>query len=102
MFIYIVTVYVKDSGIDLFIDATSELIRHTSYEPQNYRFDFLKIIDSTNSFILYEAYFSEDSLEEHHRTEHYKKWKSIVDPIMQKAREHIRCSAISPADHQKW
>jgi quinol monooxygenase YgiN len=62
------------------------------------RFDFLQNQEEPAKFILLEAYKTENAPAEHKETDHYKKWKATVEPMMAETRFSIKYSNILPID----
>ena len=98
MVVTTVLVCVKPEYITRFIETT--VINHEASvrEPGNLRFDVLQSSDDPSSFLLYEAYSSEESAAAHKKTSHYLQWKETVAPWMQKPREGIPYKVIRPLD----
>lgn len=89
---YIVEVYVKvkEKDIDSFIKATKENAENSIHEEGIKRFDVLQEIDNPQSFLLNEVYKDENAPLEHKKTEHYKKWKLIVENMMDEPRRSVK------------
>ena len=96
MLIYCVTVYVKSEFREDFIEATIENAQNTRKEPKNIRFDVLECLDDPNRFFLYEIYTDPTGVDDHKQTEHYQKWREIVEEMMAKPREGIKHKEIFP------
>ncbi|MCP4131251.1 MAG: antibiotic biosynthesis monooxygenase [bacterium] len=102
MIVTTVAVYVKEEHIDEFISITIENHKGSIQEPGNLRFDVLRSVDDPCRFTLYEAYESEEAAAAHKNTAHYLKWRETVADWMDKPREGIAHSVISPADKSQW
>ena len=102
MYVVCVTVYVKEEFQDEFIKATLENAKNTRDEPLNFRFDVLQCLDDPNRFFLYEVYKSDDGMVAHKETEHYKKWRETVAPMMAKSREGIKHKNIFPTTEEAF
>jgi autoinducer 2-degrading protein len=102
MIVYCVTVYVKNEHIDEFIAATVENHEGTRTEPGNIRFDVLQSAEDAGRFFLYEVYASEDAVNDHKATPHYKKWRETVADWMARPREGRLQRVICPTDRAQW
>lgn len=100
MLIYCVTIYVKPEFRDAFIEATKENAQNTLKEPKNIRFDVLECLDDPNRFFLYEIYRDPTGVEDHKRTNHYQRWREIVEKMMAKPREGIKHKEIFPTHEE--
>lgn len=87
MVVKIVTLYVKQEHLKDFIEATRENQRNSQLESGVKSFDFYQGQDDPTRFVLYEAYDSQDAVEAHTRTAHYKKWVDSVATFYAKPRE---------------
>ncbi|MGQ9616552.1 MAG: antibiotic biosynthesis monooxygenase [Spirochaetota bacterium] len=96
MVVTTVMVKVKDEHIQDFIRETTKNHEASIKEPGNMRFDILQSRDDPSSFLMYEAYESDESAAAHKETEHYKVWREAVEPWMAKPREGIKYIAIRP------
>lgn len=102
MIVTCVTVYVKPEHLENFILATIENHENSIKENGNLRFDVLQANDDKTKFFLYEAYESKEASLLHKQTEHYLKWRSLVEPWMAKPREFVAHSVIAPSDKTLW
>ncbi len=93
-----ITVFVKKGSIAPFIDATVENRAGSINEPGILRFDFLQSREDPGEFFLYEVYTDEDATLNHKETAHYKKWKELVGPMMDKDRIGKAYIPIAPDD----
>jgi len=100
LYIVGVTVYVKEEFREAFINETLVNARNTRKEPGNLRFDVLQSLEDPNRFFLYEVYTEEASMIAHKATEHYKKWRENVAPMMAKPREGIKYTNLFPETSQ--
>ena len=87
---------VKEKDIDSFIKATKENARNSINEEGITKFDVLQEIDNPQRFLLNEVYKDEKATLEHKKTEHYKKWKSIVENMMNEPRRSVKYCYIFP------
>lgn len=102
MIVYCVTVQVKETNVEPFIEATAENHRTTRGEPGNLRFDVLRSTDDPNRFFLYEVYDSEGAVTAHKETAHYTKWRDTVAGWMAAPREGRMHTVVCPADPAAW
>ena len=65
MIVTCVAVYVKEEHIDDFIEVTTKNHEGSVKEPGNVRFDVLQRRDDPTTFLLYEAYESEEDVAAH-------------------------------------
>ena len=96
MVVTTVMIKVKEGYINEFIEATIKNHEKSVKEPGNMRFDFLQSVDDPASFMLYEAYDSEESAKAHKDTPHYKEWRDTVQEYMAEPRKGIKYRAIRP------
>lgn len=97
-----VMVQVKPDSITKFIEATIKNHEASVREPGNLRFDVLQNADDPSHFMLYEVYETEEAAADHKKTDHYIEWKKNVENWMQKPREGVPYTVISPLDKNKW
>lgn len=102
MVVNCVTIYVREENINDFIQATKENHICSVKETGNLRFDLLQCRDNKARFFLYEAYLTENDALLHKKTDHYKKWRDTVAPMMAKPREGISHSVIYPENVNEW
>jgi autoinducer 2-degrading protein len=98
MYVVSVTVVVRPERVEEFIRATLDNARHTRREAGNRRFDVLQCVEPRNRFLLYEVYGSEADFEEHHRTQHYLRWKETVADWMAEPRRAAKHQSLFPAE----
>jgi len=98
MLVVQVNVYVKEEQIEGFIKATEEHVNNSIKELGIARFDFFQNQEDPTKFILIEAYRNENAPAKHKETDHYKKWKAAVEPMMSKPRFSIKFTNILPKD----
>ncbi|AJA47038.1 hypothetical protein CPAST_c09380 [Clostridium pasteurianum DSM 525 = ATCC 6013] len=84
-----VTFYIKSENIKEFIEATIENRDNSRKEEGIVHFDFLQCKDEPNKFLLYEGYKSEEAMEDHLETEHFKKWIDTVEKYFSSPRDKI-------------
>ncbi|WP_088225447.1 putative quinol monooxygenase [Desulfosporosinus sp. FKB] len=84
MLIKIVTFYVKESDVKAFIEATRINRRNSIQEEGIESFDFFQCRDDSSKFVLYEVYNSQQAMDEHLKTAHFKAWNETVTPYLAK------------------
>lgn len=97
-----VMVRVKADHVNDFITATLENHRHSLQEPGNLRFDVLQSADDPASFLLYEAYESEEAAAAHKETSHYARWRDTVAAWMAEPRRGLVHRVLAPIDKGLW
>ena len=102
MLVYVVEVLVKEDMIEEFKEATVENHGNTILESGNFRFDVLQSKENPGRFTLYEVYESEKAVQAHKETDHYKRWKEIVEEMMAKPRNGIKHRVIAPEGEEQW
>lgn len=102
MIVTCVSVFVKKANIQDFVEATIQNHTLSVQEEGNLRFDVLQSKSDPSHFTLYEAYLSEDAAAAHKNTAHYIKWRDTVAPWMEKPREGLSHTVISPTDLASW
>jgi (4S)-4-hydroxy-5-phosphonooxypentane-2,3-dione isomerase len=96
MIVTIVHVWVKPEFVDDFISASLINHEYSVNERGNFRFDVLQDDADRCKFVLYEAYETEDSAAAHKKTDHYLRWREVVEPWMVRPREGVRHTMIRP------
>ncbi len=89
-----VRVFVKKENIQDFIDATIENASESMKEQGIIRFDLIQESDCPANFMLIEVYRDLKAPAAHKETDHYKKWRDSVAPMMAKPRTNIKYSSI--------
>lgn len=79
---------------EAFCEITKYNHENSRKEPGNIRFDVLHDNNDENKFVLYEVYEDGDAAAKHKETEHYKKWRETVAPMMASPRRSIPTSPI--------
>jgi (4S)-4-hydroxy-5-phosphonooxypentane-2,3-dione isomerase len=102
MIVTCVYIRVKAEELDNFIKATRQNHIESVKEPGNLRFDLIRKADDPCSFMLYEAYESEEAAANHKTTIHYLKWRDAVQDYMAEPRQGVKYNIIEPGDKTKW
>jgi (4S)-4-hydroxy-5-phosphonooxypentane-2,3-dione isomerase len=98
MHIVLVHVNVKTEFIEDFKLASSTNSINSRKEPGIARFDVIQNDEFPNRFILIEVYRTAQDPAKHKETDHYKKWKEVVEPMMAEPRQGVKFHNISPDD----
>jgi len=85
----LVFVDVVPDQVEAFEKITKYNHENSRKEPGNIRFDVLHDNKNQNKFVLYEVYEDEAAAALHKETEHYKKWRETVAPMMATPRSSI-------------
>ena len=99
MLIVYVFVHVKKQNVDDFKKASIENAKNSLKEPGIARFDVIQQNDDQTRFVLVEVYRTKEDPAKHKETDHYKKWKELVAPMMAEPRNSIKYSNIFPDDN---
>jgi len=95
MIIKSVTIYVKAEKIKEFIEVTIENQNNSIKEKGIISFDFFQCKDDSTKFLLHEVYKSENDINEHMETEHFKKWINTVEQWFSNPRDKATYIPIS-------
>lgn len=98
MLIVHVHVHVKPGCEDAFRSATVENAKSSVQEQGIARFDVIQQHDDPARFILVEVYRTADDPAKHKETDHYKKWRDTVEPMMAEPRKSVKFSNCFPDD----
>lgn len=98
MLIVHVHIHVKPDDLEAFIEATLENARNSIQEPGVARFDFLQQADDPTRFTLIEVYRTDQDPATHKQTDHYKKWRDAVAPMMAEPRRSVKYANRFPED----
>ncbi len=102
MIVTCVYVQVKHDSVDRFIEATISNHQESVREPGNLRFDLVQQADDYCSFMIYEAYESDEAASAHKNTSHYLAWRDTVKDMMTEPRKGIKYNIIVPNDKSRW
>ena len=95
MIVKSVTFYIKIEHTKEFIEATIENQKNSIKEKGIISFDFLQCKDNQTKFLLYECYKTEDDINEHMETKHFKKWINTVEQWFSSPRERATYVPVS-------
>ena len=91
-----VHVKVKAEHVNDFIAASKSNHLGSVAEEGNFRFDICQLADDPTSFLLYEAYVSEEAAAAHKQTAHYNTWRETVADWMTEPRQATRYNVLLP------
>jgi Uncharacterized conserved protein len=89
MIVKSVTLYVKNENIKEFIEATIENQSNSLKEKGVIQFEFFQCKDDPTKFLLYECYESEDDINNHMETKHFKKWINTAEKWFSNPRDKV-------------
>ena len=98
MLVVHVHVHVKPGGEEAFRAATVENAENSVKEPGIARFDVIQQQEDASKFVLVEVYRTADDPARHKETDHYKKWRDTVEPMMAEPRKSVKYSNCYPED----
>jgi autoinducer 2-degrading protein len=93
-----VHVHVLPDQVEAFKAATIDNARASVREPGIARFDVVQQDGDRTRFILVEVYRDAEAPARHKETEHYKKWRDAVAPMMASPRISAKFSNVFPED----
>jgi (4S)-4-hydroxy-5-phosphonooxypentane-2,3-dione isomerase len=93
-----VDVRVKPADVEAFREATVQNARESLREPGVARFDVIARDDDPTRFMLLEVYRSPAGAAAHKETEHYKRWRDTVAPMMAEPRSSVKYVNVFPDD----
>lgn len=96
MLIICVYVKVKPNYIEAFKTATCENAQNSLLEPGVARFDIIQQLDDPTRFVLNEVYHSAEDPARHKNTDHYKKWRDLVEEMMAEPRTSDKYENVFP------
>jgi len=98
MVIVLVFVHVKSKKVEEFKSASMENARNSLKEPGIARFDVIQQQDDHSRFVLVEVYRTANDPARHKETQHYLKWREIVEDMMVEPRRAIKYQNIFPGE----
>jgi quinol monooxygenase YgiN len=101
MFIVHVFVHVKSDQVEAFKEATLDNARNSVQEQGVARFDVIQQQDDPERFVLVEVYRTPEDPAKHKETDHYKRWRETVEPMMAESRSSVKYDNIYP-DDEGW
>jgi (4S)-4-hydroxy-5-phosphonooxypentane-2,3-dione isomerase len=91
-----VHVEVKPEFVDEFIIACEKNHYESVKENGNLRFDVIQEHENPCKFLLYEAYFNDETAAAHKTTNHYQEWRNAVEKMMAKPRKGVKHKILFP------
>ena len=85
----LVSVHVKEDNIEDFKVATTYNHLGTRKEKGNVRFDVYQSKEDPTRFTLYEVFMTQEDVDFHKTTDHYKTWRDTVAPYMAEPRTAV-------------
>jgi len=101
MHIIHVFIHVKPEKVEEFRRATIENARNSLKEQGVVRFDFIQQADDPTRFLLVEVYRTPEDSGRHKETNHYKRWREAVEPLLAEPRSRIAYRNLFP-DESSW
>lgn len=98
MLIVLVYVHVKPEFIEAFNVASMENAEKSCNEPGIARFDLIQDLTDPTRFVLIEVYRTQDDPAAHKITDHYARWRDVVEPMMAEPRTSKKYANLSPDD----
>jgi quinol monooxygenase YgiN len=102
MIVRIIDVHVNGQSVEAFKTISVENREGSIREPGVLRFDVLQSDADPQHFVLYEVYRNEQATLDHKETDHYRRWRQSVEPMMARNRESISCTPVAPTDAGEW
>ena len=102
MIVRIIDVHVNKQSIEEFKRITTQNRAGSIQEQGVLRFDVLQSDSDPQHFILYEVYRDEQATLDHKETDHYRRWREVVEPMMARKRESTSCVPVAPTDPGEW
>ncbi len=90
----LVYIDVKPECVDDFVAITKYNCENSQKEEGNVSFELLSVKDEPTKFVLCEHFIDGKANDFHKTTEHYKKWKETVDPMMASPRTKTVCEKL--------
>ncbi len=96
MFTIHVCAHVKPEYVEAFKEASADNARSSINETGVARFDVLQQEDDPTRFVLIEIYKIQEDIAKHKNTDHYRKWREAVEPMMAEPRRSIGYRQVFP------
>ena len=81
---------IKSGKAKEFEEITKYNVENSRKEEGVRRFEFYRLADSDNSYMLFECYEAKEDQESHRNTPHFKKWKAAVSELTDGPYEILR------------
>jgi autoinducer 2-degrading protein len=99
--IALVNVHVRADAVEVFRAASLVNASESRKEPGVVRFDVIQEAEDPTRFVLIEVFRSVAAAAAHRETEHYLRWRDIVNPLMAEPRASKKYLNVSP-DAAGW
>ncbi len=96
MIVMLVYAHVRLEQVDAFRRATLVNAEHSRREPGIARFDLVQQQDDPARFVLIEVYRTPEAVVSHKETDHYRRWRDEVAPLMAEPRAGVKYQAVPP------
>ena len=100
MVIIHVQIKVQADQIESFKRATVDNAQNSIQEPGCFRFDVIQRLDDSAWFVFVEVYRDEAAVNAHRSTEHYRRWRSLAEPLMAEPRTRFEFQPVFPEPSQ--
>jgi autoinducer 2-degrading protein len=98
MLVVFVHVEVTPEHVAAFETATRENAAASLTEPGVVRFDVIRAERNPCELVLIEVYRDAAAAADHKQTEHYRRWRDAVEPMMARPRQSVRYGSVFPDD----
>ncbi|MCL2095593.1 MAG: antibiotic biosynthesis monooxygenase [Oscillospiraceae bacterium] len=100
----IVKIFVKEDCIEKFKEISFYNSENSRKESGCLRFDVIQAEENPALFFLYEIYKSDEAIEEHRKTAHYKKWRETVADMSPEdnPRVSVRGIPLCPSEEEDY
>jgi autoinducer 2-degrading protein len=89
MITQIVYLTVKARNFEAFLVEVQANARESLKEPGVLQFDVLQQKENPEHFVFYEVYDSQEALDAHRLTAHFKRWQEVGAPLLSGPRERV-------------
>ena len=90
----LITVYVKPGLAEEFLQFAMCHAEHSRNEPRCLDFAIMQNREWRSEFVLHEAFTSQEGLDEHRQTDHYRRWREGIgrfETVLREHREFVDC-----------
>jgi quinol monooxygenase YgiN len=102
MLVVHVHVQVKEEFVEQFRAASIENAKNGVQESGIARFDVLQNNEDPTRFVLNEVYKTIEATIAHKETDHYKKWRDMVEEMMVEPRYSVKYTNLFPNNEDAW
>ncbi len=75
---------IQDNSLDLFLNLAKTMVEQSNAEEGCLVYKLLNVYNTTNEFFIYEEFTSEEAVEVHNSSTHFKQFLNAVMPILAK------------------